>query len=312
MSTINIINNNTINRSSDFEKNIVKNTNIPLKLYKELYLNNNCKKNNIVNYIDVKYIELNNKNSFNYNFYKNLEEKINNIHFIGISKIIIPKYISLNKYKYNNNQIEDYFLNNLNLNKGNDYNYNNEIININNKTIIQTKIIYNYSLNKNYDINYEIIILNNIVIEHNIYELNKLLNTEDYYPYINLSIDNIQDEYFNSTNEIKIYNNLLPKNKINNIYYDNKKCDIVYPLSKLKSITKININLLDNKNQKIFKNIETNYDNEYEIVNRCNCIYINNKTGCECSYIRNKNNYISTIILRLGIIKPDIISKLIN
>jgi len=327
MSSINIINNNTLDRPNTFKKRFELLDDLPLDLYNKLYLNKSYKNdekkdnnnynnlgiyipisNNNIEYIDIKYIELNNKD--NLNFYKKFDEKINNIHYISIYKVIIPKFLNINRELYNDNSLNDFFINNLNnIKKCNNYEYNNNIINIHNYQINNNNNIINYSINNNFNIDYEIIINNNNIINHFKYYVNTNINTQIKYPYINLSIENINDDYFNSTNEKMIYNNLIPNTKINYIYYHNNECDIIYPLSKLKNITNLKINLYNDKNDDLFKNI----NNYYDTLNvNCNCIYLNNKSGCSCSYIRDKKNYISTIILKLGIIKKDIINKIIK
>jgi hypothetical protein len=308
MSSINLININTLDRPDTFKKSIDILNNLSIDLYKKLI----DKKSNYYEYIDVKYIELNNLNG-NFNFSNNFNEKINNIHYISIYKIIIPKYLILQREINNNNFYNDFFINNLNIiQKYNDYDYLNHKININNY-IININHIINYSIDNNYDINYEIIINNNNnVINSYKYYIIKNIDTQTFYPYINMSIDGLNDEYMKTTNNKLLFNNLIPKTKINYIYYHNYDCDVIYPLSKLKNMIKINIKLLDNKNNDLFKNYLNDSYYDYDVDNNCNCIFLKTKTGCCCSYIRNRYNYISTIILRIGIIKNDLLKYNIN
>ena len=299
MSSINLINNNTLDRPDSFRKIIDTLNNLSINLY-------NRQSNKYFEYIDVKYIELNNYNG-KFNFYHKFDEKINNIHYISIYKVIIPKYVILNKEIFNNVLFNDFFLNNVNIiKKCNDYDYLNHKINIHNYVIKNNNIIINYSIDNNFDIDYEIIINDNNIINSYKYYIVKQINTQTFYPYINMSLDGLNGDYMNSTNEKMIFNNLLPKTKINYIYYHTFECNIIYPLSKLKNITNINIKLFDNKNNDLFNNYLNDDYYDYDVNDKCDCMFLKNKSGCCCSYIRNRYNYISTIILRLGIIKNDL------
>ena len=313
MSSINLTNINTLDRPDTYKKSIDILNNISIDLYNKLIRNKlTDKKINLYEYIDIKYIELNNFNG-KFNFYYNFNEKINNIHYISIYKVIIPKYVILYREIFNNSIFNDYFLNNLNIiQKYNDYEYLNYKINIHNYIINNNDYIINYSIDFNFEINYEIIINNNNIINNYKYYIIKKINTQNYYPYINMSIDGLNDDFMKTTNDKILFNNLLPKTKINYIYYHNFDCDVIYPLSKLKNITNLNIKLFDYKNNDLFINYLNDDYYDYNVNNNCECIFLNNKTGCCCSYIRNRYNFISTIILRIGIIKNDILKNIIN
>lgn len=348
MSSINIYNNNTLNRPGIFNQKISLLRDIPMSIFSKAYkykkelkennedyikyntgqigyyipylLNNNY---NYIEYLDINIIEMdniNNNNNYLFQLSYTLPEKICNIHYISVYRVILPLYPILLKEKLLNDSLTDinFFINNILIFKiGEEYYNDNIIYAIHNIIFISDLYIINYSNNNDYNIVYEIEIKKDIYDNyillnyHKYYSLRKSIDS--FYPFLILHIDDINN--INSTSNYNIFNYLTPKKKINdNIYYTGNDCFKLFQISDLTNINKINLKILTNNNQKIFDNLfnPNNFDNN-NVNNNCLCIIQNNKPGCCCTYIRNKNhtNYIIYIMLQIGIIKNDLLKKLI-
>jgi hypothetical protein len=343
MGDINIYNNNTLNRPDSFNQKISVLKDIPLSVFSRAYKNkkeNNEKseydinlsqigfyipyalknKNNLIEYLDVNFIEVDNLNNqvsnYMFNVLYNLPEKINNVHYINVYKIILPRYPVLIKTEISNDIIDfSYLINNLQTIKiGENYIYNDTSFNIHNIYIQDNIYDINFSINDNYSIVYQIIIKDNSVI--NTYKYKLIDKPIDYfYPLLILSIKGFDNIQFYSTNQYNIFNYLTPKTKKeHNIYYAANDCFKIFPMSNLVQLNKLHITILTNNNQPIFEN-QFNHNNfdTHIMNNKCNCMLPKNTPGCICTYLRNKNNhnYCCYITLQIGIIKNDLVKKLI-
>jgi len=320
---------NKINRAPDYRIVLNKYKNIPLSDYIEKYKNlkitnyNDNNNNNISQYYNYnilnqqdKYeyideinldIELDDDNISNniFSFKYDLNNKINNIHYIDIIKISYPDLYIINKEIYQDNNILNYIKDNhINLIIGKTYNNNNIRYNIHNKN--ENNIFI--SINEEYEIIYEIIYEENIIYKYYINKEIKLQSLNN----IILSIKELDNNQSLSTNDKSYYNILYIDKIINNyIYYKTRNCYHIYKKSNLLTLSKLTININDKNNNL------SNYKKIIDITSKnniCNCVIKNNLPGCKCTYILHKNYFkLKPIIsIKLGIIKLDIIKKIIN
>lgn len=321
---------NKINKAPDYRIVLNKLKNVPLssyiKKYKNYktqdYKNNNeynigqyynynlDNKNDKYEYIDEINLdlELDDDNISNniFRFKYELLNKILNIHYIDIVKITLPNIFIIDKIEYiDNDKKMDYIINNFNiLEKNQIYQDNNIKYSIHNK--YDNKIYI--SLDENYDIVYEII-LNNKIYKYN---LNKNIKLQSFGQLL-LSINDLDNYITNSTYNNKFYNILYIDKIIDNIiYYKTHNCFHFYKKSNLLTLSKLNINIYNKNNYYIHTNKFS--DDQSIILNYCDCIILNKKPGCKCTYILHKNyNKLKPIIsIKIGIIKLDLIKKIIN
>ena len=321
---------NKINKAPDYRLVLNKLKNVPLtsyiQKYKEYktqdYISNN--KNNLGQYYNYNLENLNDKYEYieeinldleleDDNISKNifrfkyeLLKKIENIHYIDIVKIVLPNLFIIDKIEYIDNENKlDYIINNFNiLEKYQTYENNNIRYNIHNK--YDNKI--NISLDDNYEIVYEII-LNEKIYKYNI---NKNIKLESFGEIL-LSINNLDNYLIDSTSNIKFYNILYIDKKINDmIYYKTRNCFHFYKKSNLLTLSNLYINIYNKNNNYIHTN---KYIDDHSILfNYCDCNILNKKPGCKCTYILHKNyNKLKPILsIKIGIIKLDLIKKIIN